>query len=105
MKNNEYGLLERDMNYMIDIFTQYGEIEKAVIFGSRSIGNFKQGSDIDIALCGKQLNNDLITRISNRLNQEVAIPYFIDLINYHQIKNTELTKHIDTFGKMIYPEK
>ena len=103
--NNEFGLLERDMKYMIGVFIQYGEIEKAVIFGSRAIGNFKQGSDIDIALCGKQLNSSLITRISSCLNQEVAIPYFIDLINYYQIKKIELRKHIDSRGKTIYQKK
>ncbi|HED05295.1 MAG TPA: nucleotidyltransferase domain-containing protein [Ignavibacteria bacterium] len=76
--------------------------EKAVIFGSRAIGNFKRGSDIDIALYGKKLTSDILNNIKIKLNEQLPIPYFIDIVNYAEIQNENLKKHIDREGKVFY---
>ena len=44
-----FGLLDRDIKYIIKALEQHDEIEKAIIFGSRAMGNYKKGSDVDIA--------------------------------------------------------
>ena len=46
------GLLDRDIKYIRKALEKYDEIEKAVIFGSRAMGNYKKGSDVDIAIDG-----------------------------------------------------
>jgi len=76
--------------------------EKAVIFGSRAIGNFKRGSDIDIALYGKKLTSDILNNIKIKLNEQLPIPYFIDIVNYAEIQNENLKEHIDREGKVFY---
>ena len=35
---------------MIDVFSRYPEIETVFVYGSRTKGNFRPGSDIDLAL-------------------------------------------------------
>ena len=45
-----YGLLERDIRYIKKALEQCEEIEKAIIFGSRAMGNYKNGSDVDIVV-------------------------------------------------------
>ena len=51
-----FGLLDRDIKYIIKALEQHDEIEKAVIFGSRAMGNYKKGSDVDIAIIGENEN-------------------------------------------------
>ena len=50
-----YGLLDRDIKYIIKALEQHDEIEKAIIFGSRAMGNYKKGSDVDIAIIGENV--------------------------------------------------
>lgn len=46
------GLKEEDLQYIIDNIKRFPEIKKAIVFGSRAKGNYKVGSDIDIAIFG-----------------------------------------------------
>ena len=39
MKANKFGLLERDLNYILSAIKVFPEIEKAMIFGSRALGD------------------------------------------------------------------
>lgn len=45
-----YGLLDKDINYIINTLIRFPEVEKAIIFGSRAMGNYKKGSNIDLAI-------------------------------------------------------
>jgi len=97
-----FGLSEDDINIICKTFSAYTEIDKAYIFGSRAMDNYKSGSDIDIAIQGHGINNDLLVKISSILNEEIPLPYFIDVLNFDQINNEELKKHIRDFGKVFY---
>ena len=92
-----YGLLDKDLNYILDALTKFSEIEKAVIFGSRAIGNYKKGSDIDLVIMGTRITNDILTEIYDYLSEVCPIPYFFDLLHYENIK-----KYINDYGKVIY---
>ncbi|MFA9560242.1 nucleotidyltransferase domain-containing protein [Evansella sp. AB-rgal1] len=50
-----FGLREEDIQYIKDVLSTYDEDENAFIFGSRAIGNYKKGSDIDIAVNGSNV--------------------------------------------------
>lgn len=45
-----YGLRESDLLEMDKAFKKFPQIEKVILFGSRTKGNFKNGSDVDICL-------------------------------------------------------
>ena len=45
-----YGLKNIIIENINNIFSQYPQIEKAVLYGSRAKGNYKTGSDIDLVL-------------------------------------------------------
>ncbi|WP_294377505.1 nucleotidyltransferase domain-containing protein [uncultured Clostridium sp.] len=55
-----YGLLDRDIEYMNKAFRHFDEIEKVVLFGSGAMGNYKKGSDVDIAVFGRNISNKTI---------------------------------------------
>lgn len=97
-----YGLLERDIRYIKKALEQCEEIEKAIIFGSRAMGNYKNGSDVDIVVLGELISNNTILKLNDYLNEIYPLPYFFDIINYNSITNENLKKHIDIEGKIIY---
>ncbi len=101
----KYGLKERDIKYIIESFSTHSEIEEAVLFGSRAKGIFKKGSDVDIAIKGKNITNSIVTRLSYLLNEEKPLPYYFDVVHYEKIEEPELTKHIDRVGIVIYDYK
>lgn len=100
--DNKFGLKQTDLDAVISILEKYSDIESAVIFGSRAKGNYKNGSDVDIAVKGKSLNFDLINQISYLLNEESLMPYKFDILNYHTIDNQDLLEHIDRAGIEFY---
>jgi predicted nucleotidyltransferase len=84
------------------LIKKFPEIEKAKIFGSRAIGNYKRGSDIDIAIIGNNITFGTVLRLKNYL-EDSTLPYFVDILDYKSIKNQELKKHIDEKGIELYP--
>jgi predicted nucleotidyltransferase len=99
---NKLGLVEGDLQNVVSVLIQFPEVELASVFGSRAKGNYKNGSDVDIALKGKQLSFMIVARINSILNEETSMPYRFDVLNYETITNNELKDHIDRIGLVIY---
>jgi uncharacterized protein len=102
---NNFGITEQSFKYIIESLRAYKEIEKAIIFGSRAIGNYKKGSDIDLSITGEDVTDETVLSLSTKLNQELPIPYYFDIINYNTTDNINLKEHIDRFGTEIYNTK
>ena len=97
-----YGLKQRDIDYLITALKQFTEIEKAIIFGSRAKGNYKPASDLDIVVKGEKIADNTILKLLDLLEEELPLPYFIDVLHYEKINNKELKEHIDRMGKVFY---
>ena len=102
---NKLGLMESDMLAIATVLEKFPTIEKAIVFGSRAKGNFKNGSDVDLALKGNDLNLQLIHEVSMLLNEETKMPYQFDVLSYLDIKEPTLTLHIDRVGVVIFERK
>ena len=77
-------------------------MKSALLYGSRAIGYYGNGSDIDLALCGgTDLNLQVQHRVADALD-DLLLPYTIDLSILHDIENPKLLAHIDASGKTIY---
>ena len=100
-----YGLKEKDFENIITTLNKFPEIKSARIFGSRAKGNYKKGSDIDLAIYGELINYNIVRQISIQLNEHLPIPYMVDVVDYTHLKKKELNDHIYTFGKLIYERK
>ena len=98
VNEEQTGLPEKTLQKIKHVLNQYSEIEKACIFGSRAKGNFKPGSDIDIALFGEAMSYQILKKATYQLNEETTMPYFFDLVHYEAINNDALLTHIDEFG-------
>lgn len=101
-KNATFGLTEKSLQLIREEMSKYPEIESVIIFGSRSMGNYKKGSDVDLALKGDELSWKIKSRLSARLNEELPLPWFFGVVIYDDIENENLKHHIDTEGKVLY---
>lgn len=97
-----YGLKKRDIENIIKATKELPEIEDVILFGSRAKGTHKKASDIDMAVKGKGITDKTVKRLSARLNEELPLPYFIDIVHYETIRNQDLIEHIERVGKIIY---
>jgi predicted nucleotidyltransferase len=97
-----FGITPKSMNMIINVLMNKKEVQKAAIFGSRSIGNYKNGSDIDIAIYGANITADLVNEISVELNEKLPLPYYFDIVHYDSLKHDGLKDHIDKYGKSFY---
>jgi len=84
-----------------NVLEKFPKIRKAVLYGSRAKGNYSEGSDIDIAFIGSDLEFNDQLDISIAL-EDLDFPYSFDIIRYDKIKNNDLTAHIDRKGIVIY---
>ena len=101
MNDRQPDLSERVALTIIEVVESFLEVKETIIFGSRALGNAKDGSDIDLCLKGEEINSRIISKIYTILNEETNLPYFIDIVHYETITNKELKKHIDQFGIII----
>lgn len=100
----DFGLHADTISAIVETISKYANIQKAVIYGSRAKGNYKPGSDIDIALYADDLNLNQVNEISVALD-DLMLPYIFDISIYNKIKNKDLLEHIDRVGKPIFERK
>lgn len=84
------------------VFKKFPQVEQAILYGSRAMGTFKSGSDIDITLLGHDLTQDLIWNISQELD-DLLLPQVFDLSLFESLDNPELKEHIARVGIIFYP--
>ena len=98
-----YGLKEKHIIAIISVFKKYSKIEKAILYGSRAKGNYRNGSDIDLTLMGDDLNLGTLFKIENELD-DLLLPHKIDLSIFLKIENTDLIDHINRIGVVFYEQ-
>jgi predicted nucleotidyltransferase len=96
-----YGLSDQDIRSLREVFSRHPSIEKAILYGSRAMGNQRYNSDIDLTLTGKALNLGEQFRIEQELD-DLLLPYRIDLSLLSSISNPDLLNHIRRVGLVFY---
>ena len=95
------GISEADCQRLVQELNRHPAIKKVILFGSRAMGNFRPGSDIDLALVFDNpfpFNSwlDLQLRMD-----ELELAQKIDLVDLGHIHNQDLIDHILRAGKVI----
>jgi predicted nucleotidyltransferase len=101
MNSKLIGIDKYELQNIVHILKKCAKIEEVILFGSRAKGNFSEGSDIDIALKGKDIELNDVLNLSVELD-DLYLPYKIDLIIYERIKEQALKDHIDRVGISLY---
>jgi len=102
MNRNALYLPEHIVGQIVDTARRYPEIEQVILFGSWALGNAKSGSDIDLALSGREMESKTVAAFHSYLEEETTIPHFFDVIHLETIVNIELRQHILENGVSLY---
>ncbi|UPU34782.1 nucleotidyltransferase domain-containing protein [Geomonas paludis] len=98
---SDSGLKEATIEKICTVFSRYPEIEEVILYGSRAMGRYRNGSDIDLTMVGEGVTHALQLKIENELD-DLLLPYKIDLSVLTAIDNAGLLAHIDRVGKVFY---
>jgi len=95
-----FGLPDKTISMINEIFSKSPEVEKVLIYGSRARGDYRNGSDIDLTIIGDVSLKEK-TRIWGQID-DLPIPYTCDLSVLGNIKNENLLEHIERVGQVFY---
>jgi len=98
------GLPAETIERIQQVFAAHPEIERVCLYGSRAKGDYRDGSDIDLAIMGDALSPGSLPGIVNELD-DLLLPYKIDLCLFHQIENADLVAHIQRVGVDFFRRK
>lgn len=100
----KFGLTPETIEKINSVFAKYPEVEEVIIYGSRAKGNFRNGSDIDISLKGKDLNDSIRSKIFWDID-DLDTPYLFDISIFDKLKSPDLEEHINRVGKLFYAKQ
>ena len=90
-----YGLTERSYQKIKEVINKYSDYE-FIVFGSRARGDYKNGSDLDLAVKG-EIDEKKYYAILNSFDL-LDIPYMIDIVFICKVKKKELLDAIQRDG-------
>jgi predicted nucleotidyltransferase len=95
------GLSDVVVDKLQRAFSRHENIDSVIMYGSRALGTFRTGSDIDLTLIGNHLKLDDLLKIEAELD-DLMTPYSFDLSVFNQIDNLKLIEHIERVGVVFY---
>ena len=95
---DRFGLTEKQLQLVTEAIGHFDGIREALVFGSRAMGNHKLGSDVDIAIKGRNVAMEL----SSLLNEELPLPHYFDVVHYGSLDSESLIRHIDEEGIVFF---
>jgi predicted nucleotidyltransferase len=100
--SKDFGLSETTIQKINSVLSHYPQVEQAILYGSRAKGNYKRGSDIDLALQGgEDLTLDVLYKIIAEVD-DLLLPYMIDRSIFRLISDPALIEHIQRVGVSFY---
>ena len=100
-----FGLDTDTIRNIKDCLAKIPQIQKVLLYGSRAKGNYKNGSDIDLILIGKNLNpDDSIYPLKEELNK-LYLPYTFDISILSKLDKLEFINRILRVGKTFYQKE
>ena len=97
-----FGLSNDIIRKIQTVLSTFPKIDTALIYGSRAKGNYRDDSDIDIALLGKDLSvENTVKPLVSKL-EGIDCPHLFDITIYEKIDCPTVKKYVDEWGKIIY---
>jgi len=101
MNSNNFGLPPKVVHQINSIFKKHKKVLSVIVYGSRAMGTFRAGSDIDLCLKGPLLTTTELLEIENEID-DLMLPYKFDISIYNQITNEDLVDHINRIGIALF---
>ena len=94
------GIPEHRQHQLHQLFAAQPRIEAVWLFGSRAIGRYQEGSDIDLCLEAPQLSHDDRLRLMAAID-DLLLPWSVDLLLRHELP-ADLEAHLQRVGVCIW---
>mgnify|MGYP000661070664 CR=1 FL=1 len=91
--------IKQQVIHEIQNLAQKYEVRKVILFGSRARGDFREKSDIDLAVQGGNFVHFMLD-----VNEETSTLLCFNIINLDEEIQSELRDSIKKEGKTIYEE-
>jgi predicted nucleotidyltransferase len=95
-----FGIKQKYLADLEKTIASFPEIEKVLVYGSRSRGDFQKTSDLDLAIFGSKLTFDKFLVICTEL-REVLFPVKLDIVHFENLENQALKQEIEKDGKVL----
>ncbi len=102
--STKIGVPEKSLNMLLAIFKNFDFIDKVVIYGSRAKGNYRPGSDIDLAVFSATMTFSDQMRLELEID-DLLMPYSVDLLHYEKLTSENLIEHITRMGVLLYAKE
>jgi uncharacterized protein len=96
-----FGLQDKTLAMIKSVMEKHPDVEDVMVYGSRAMGNYNEGSDVDLALLGEGIKQNTVLRIQQEL-EDLNTPYLFDVLAYNKLQDKSLKEHIDSIGTSIY---
>ena len=80
------------------VLETFPQIRWLKLYGSRAMGNYRPGSDIDLAFSSPI---DYTAQIAGAF-EELPIPYLVDVTHWESLAHDGLRQHIEQVGLLLY---
>lgn len=90
------GIRDVVLKQIRDLAAQYG-LRKVILFGSRARGDFKERSDIDLAVSGGDISGFALA-----VDEETDTLLQYDVVNLDSRVDEALLENIEKDGKVLY---
>lgn len=95
------GISQESSTKLINLFKKTNNLTEVKLYGSRALGTYKEGSDIDISIMDNEFSADDLLQLSNNID-DLLIPYKVDISIFKKLDNVDLIKHINNHGVTFY---
>ena len=99
---NQSGISEKILQIIIATCMNFPTVKRVILYGSRSRGDYRNGSDIDIAIDAPQMTDKDFSGLWNSLD-DLPIIYTMDIVHLQSLTNELLLDAIRQEGRVISP--
>ena len=96
-----FGLSERIISSLCEVFAQFPQIESVLVYGSRANSSYRSSSDIDLAVIAPTMTERDFSRLWNALD-DLPILFKLDIVLFDSISNAALKRNIIADSVVLY---
>ena len=99
-----FGLSPAVLDMLQAVFQEYDNIDAVWIYGSRARGDFREGSDVDMAVDASDMNDMVFAQLWNAI-EELPVVYTFDVVHLQKLANQALLNNIHKNRELLYCRK
>ena len=97
---NQYGISKKIWYLLLKTCFSHPQVVQLVLYGSRARGDYRSGSDIDIAIDAPLMTDSEFSQLWNQLD-DLPIIFSLDIVHLQRLENQKLLDAIRDEGIYI----